>query len=135
MIYDLKILNGNLELDFNPYTYEYTVTVEEDVKSLDFSYRLQDDTYIEIKNNELNDLENKVILEVYNVNEDATYTFWVYKEKLNDVSGIDNYMKSLEVNSKESIDLYKVEFLAVGVFFLLIITFSLIFHKKSQKIK
>lgn len=133
MIHDLKILNGNLELDFNEYTYFYTVIVPEDVKALEFSYKLADDTYVEVKNNELDKDENTVVLDVYNVNEDATYTFLVYKEKTDTVSGIDNYMKSLEITNNKEVNLYEVQLLAVGIFFFIIIIFSIIFKVPKNK--
>lgn len=131
MIHDLQILNGTLELNFNEYTYFYTVTVPDNVSSLEFSYKLADDTYVEIKNNDLVEEENTVTLEVYNVNDAVTYTFLVYKNKIEDVSGIDNYMKSLEIEPKDEINLYKVQILSISIFFLIIIIFSIIFRSKK----
>ncbi len=132
MIYDLKILNGDLELPFNEYTYSYTVKVKEDVTSLEFSYKLAEDTYVEIKNNELNEKDSIVTLDVYNVNEDVLYTFYVSKESSEDVSGIENYMHSLEVGKDEELNVLNVQLLSLGVFFLIIFFFALIF-KRSKK--
>lgn len=131
MIHDLQILNGTLELNFNEYTYFYTVTVPDNVSSLEFSYKLADDTYVEIKNNDLVEEENTVTLEVYNVNDAVTYTFLVYKNKIEDVSGIDNYMKSLEVESIDTLNLYKVQILAISIFLMLVLLFTFIFHRKK----
>ena len=132
MIYDLKILNGNLELPFNEYTYSYTVKVKEDVTSLEFSYKLAEDTYVEIKNNELKEKDSIVTLDVYNVNNDVLYTFYVSKESSEDVSGIENYMHSLEVKKDEEINVLNIQLLSLGVFFLITFFFALIF-KKSKK--
>ena len=132
MIYDLKILNGDLELPFNEYTYSYTVKVKEDVTSLEFSYKLAEDTYVEIKNNELNEKDSIVTLDVYNVNEDVLYTFYVSKESSEDVSGIENYMHSLEVGKDEELNVLNVQLLSLGVFFLITFFFALIF-KRSKK--
>ena len=132
MIYDLKILNGDLELPFNEYTYSYTVKVREDVTSLEFSYKLAEDTYVEIKNNELNEKDSIVTLDVYNVNEDVLYTFYVSKESSEDVSGIENYMHSLEVGKDEELNVLNVQLLSLGVFFLITFFFALIF-KRSKK--
>lgn len=132
MIYDLKILNGDLELTFNEYTYSYTVKVREDVTSLEFSYKLAEDTYVEIKNNELNEKDSIVTLDVYNVNEDVLYTFYVSKETSEDVSGIENYMHSLEVGKDEELNVLNVQLLSLGVFFLITFFFALIF-KRSKK--
>ncbi len=132
MIYDLKILNGNLELPFNEYTYNYTVKVKEDVTSLEFSYKLAEDTYVEIKNNELNDKDSIVTLDVYNVNNDVLYTFYVSKETTEDVSGIENYRHSLEVKKDEELNVLNVQFLSLGVFFLITFFFALIFRRRKN---
>ena len=131
MLKDLKILNGNLELKYNEYTYEYTVTVDNDVNSLEFEYTLDDDCYIDIKDNILEKGENIVTLDVYNVDNSITYTFYVYKENQTEVNGIDNYMKSLEIASTNHVELYKVQILSVSLFLTLIIIFSILFHRKK----
>ena len=130
MLKDLKILNGNLDLKYNEYTYEYTVTVDSNVSSLEFDYTLDDDCYIDIKDNILDDKENTVTLDVYNLDESITYTFYVYKESDEEVNGIDNYMKSLEVANTNHVDLYKVQILSVSLFLTIIIIFSILFHRK-----
>ena len=117
MLKDLKILNGNLELKYNEYTYEYTVTVDNDVNSLEFEYVLDDDCYVDIKDNNLEKGENIVTLDVYNVDNSITYTFYVYKESEEEVNGIDNYMKSLEVANTNNTEFYKVQILSVSLFF------------------
>ncbi len=131
MLKDLKILNGNLELKYNEYTYEYTVTVDNDVNSLEFEYVLDDDCYVDIKDNNLEKGENIVTLDVYNVDNSITYTFYVYKESEEEVNGIDNYMKSLEVANTNNTEFYKVQILSVSLFLTLIIIFSILFHKKK----
>ena len=134
MLIDLKVLNGNLELDFNEYTYIYTVTVKEDIESLQLDYKLAEECSINIRNNNLNSYENIVYLDVYNVDNEITYTLYVYKENSNTVNSIDNYMQSLEVDNKEQINIMNLQFLGVGVFLALIIIFSIIFRRnKSQR--
>lgn len=132
MIDDLKILNGNLELAFNEYTYEYTVVVDSIVTSLDINYKLKDDCYINIRNNNLDYGENEVFIDVYNVDKTITYTLYVYREGMQEVNGIDNYMKSLEVVNTESIELYKVQMLTIGIFLFIIIIFSILFRRKKR---
>lgn len=132
MLMDLRVLNGNLELKFNEYIYEYTVKVDNTINSLELDYKLKEDAYINIRNNNLIEGENIVYLDVYNVDEEITYTLYVYKEKTEEVSGIDNYIKSLEVNSNNNeIDLYKVQILTVSIFLILIIIFLMMFKKKK----
>jgi hypothetical protein len=130
MLIDLKILNGDLELKYNEYTYEYTVKVDSDVNSLDISYKLQDDTYIDIRNNILNDVENIVYVDVYNAVELVTYTFYVYKEDIMETNSIMDYKNSLEVVNNEKLPLYKVQILTTSIFLIIVILFSIIFHKK-----
>ena len=131
MIEELNILNGDLELKFNEYTYEYTVKVSSDISSLEFSYKLKDDANINIINNYL-DNNSVVYVDVYNIDERVTYTFNVYKENTLSSSGIDNYKKSLEVVDIDPNYNYKVEGLCVGVFLVIVIMFSIIFKRKKK---
>lgn len=134
MLNDLKIKNGNLELKFDKYTYEYTVIVENNVNSLEFDYELEKDSYINIRNNILNNEESIVYIDVYNLDSEYTYTFYVYKENINEVSSLDSYVQSLEVSNIEEVVLYKVQILTVSLFLTIIIIFSIIFkRKKIQK--
>ncbi len=130
MLKDLKILNGILELEFNEYTYEYTVIVEDNISTLDFSYVLEDNTYINIRGNVLNSLENIVYIDVYNKDKTITYTFYVYKENNEQVNGIENFVSSLEVVKEESISLYKVQILTCSIFLIIVILFTIIFRRK-----
>lgn len=130
MLKELKILNGILELEFNEYTYEYTVTVEDDVSSLDFSYLLEDNTYINIRGNSLSNIENIVYIDVYNKDKTITYTFYVYKESNEQVNGIENFVSSLEVVKEENISLYKVQILTCTMFLIIVILFAIIFRRK-----
>lgn len=131
MIEELNILNGDLELKFNEYTYEYTVKVSSDITSLEFTYKLKDDANINIRNNYL-DNNSVVYVDVYNIDERVTYTFNVYKENTISSSGIDNYKKSLEVVDIDPNYNYKVEGLCVGVFLVIVIMFSIIFKRKKK---
>lgn len=130
MLKELKILNGNLDLEFNEYTYEYTVAVDAAIDKLEFEYKLDESANISITNNTILGDETIVYLDVYNINEEVTYTFYVYKENTNLVSGIDNYKKSLEVNASNELSLYKVQILTGSIFLVLIILFSIIFKRK-----
>ena len=132
MIEELNILNGDLELKFNEYTYEYTVKVNNDVNSLEFSYKLKDDVNIDIRDNYLDSNNSTVYIDVYTIDESVTYIFNVYKENTFVSSGIDNYKKSLEIVEIDSNYIYKVEGLCIGVFFVIIIIFSIIFRRNKK---
>ena len=114
MLIDLEIINGILELKYNEYTYEYTVTVENDINNLEFSYKLQGDCYIQIRNNELYNYENIVYLDVYSSYDIITYTFYVYKEKSDEVNFIETFKETLEISSNNDIEVYKVKILYIG---------------------
>lgn len=131
MLEDLKILNGDLELEFNEYTYEYTVVVKEDITSLKFDYILNNDCYINIRNNNINNEENIVYVDVYNIDSQITYTFYVYREDSKMVNGIDNFVSSLEISNNEEIALYKVQILTCSMFLVIVIIFSVIFKRKK----
>lgn len=134
MLKNLKILNGILELKFNEYTYEYTITVTDDVNSLEIDYKLDEDCYLTIRDNKLDYGENIVYLDVYNVDELLTYTLYVYKENSETVSGIDTYKKTLEIaNANKEIETYKVQLLTTGVFLLIVIIFSILFKRDIVK--
>lgn len=131
MLEDLEVINGVLELKFDKYNYEYTVEVKDNIKSLEFTYKLLENSYINIRNNELNGKENIVYIDVFNSSEFETYTFYVYKENTSTTSGIDEYKASLQINEKQEIDYYKVEILSVGIFLTIVILFSVIFRRKK----
>ncbi len=133
MLKDLDVLNGNLELKFNEYTYEYTVTVDSDVDALELFYKLDEHANINIRDNELKTQENIVYLDVYNIDNEVTYTLYVYKKETNLTAGINSYKESLEVKAQEEIDIYKVQILAVSIFLIIIIIFTIMFKKREIK--
>ncbi len=130
MLKDLKILNGHLDLKFNEYIYEYTVSVDEDINKLEFSYKLDDDVAMEILNNELITRDTQVTIKVSKNNEEETYILNVHKNTTNAVAGIEIFKDQLLIN-KEEIDLYKVQALGISIFFILVIIFTLLFRKKK----
>ena len=132
MISDVKILNGELELKFNEYTYDYTVKVDNDIDKLEFDYTINEDVSVDIRNNYINDENNIVYLDVYNIDKIITYTFYVYKENTNMSLGIDNYKKSLEVTVEDKYYEYKVIGLVSCCFLLIIIVFSILFRRKKK---
>ena len=135
MLKDLKVLNGILDLNFDKYIYEYTVEVDSNVDSLDLEYTLEDEYNIDIRNNNLVDGENIVYLDVYSVDYTYTYTLYVYKNSDKTSSKIDEYKKKLEVINNEKIEIYKVNILCISVFLLIVIIFSILFHKKRKVFK
>lgn len=130
MLKDLKVLNGHLDLPFNEYIYEYTVTVNKDITYLDLEYDTLENVFVEVNKNDLN-TSNEVEIVVYNDTDIVTYKLYVYKELEQEVNGLLEYKNSLEVIDK-SIELYKIQILSISLFLILIIIFSFIFRKKHK---
>ena len=51
LLEELQIHNGEISLAFDPYNTEYTVTLEEDVFTLDLDYRVEEGTTVAVNNN------------------------------------------------------------------------------------
>lgn len=132
MLKKLELLNGKLDLEFNPYIYTYTGRVDNETYSLDFNYELNNEkAVVNIRNNALDKDENYVYVDVFLEEKVTTYTFIIYKENLQNVSKIDNFTTSLEVKKQEDISLIKVQILSISLFFFLIVLFSLMFKRKK----
>lgn len=134
MISDLKILNGELDLEFNEYIYEYTVNVGIDVDALELQYQSTCED-IEIRDNYLNKSMNVVYLDLNNEDDVTTYKFVVYKPVIEEVNSIEDYKKTLEVVKSENIDIYKVQLLGIGIFLVIIFVFTCFFKKRKIKLK
>ena len=106
MLKDLKITNGDLELAFNEYIYEYTVLVSEDVNELEMTFDLDNDCSVKVLNNEINDIDNIVNVVAYNKDSEQVYTLYVHKNTTKETLGIENYKQSLEVVDTEDFALY-----------------------------
>lgn len=133
MLEKLELINGKLDLEFNPYIYTYTGRADNETYSLDFTYELNDEkAVVNIRNNALNQDENYVYIDVFLEEKVTTYTFIIYKENLQNVSKIDNFKASLEVKNQEDVSLIKVQILSITLFFFLIILFSLMFKRRKN---
>ena len=88
---------------------------------------------INIRNNNLVSDENIVYIDVYNEEKTITYTIFVYREKTEEVSGIDNFVASLQVSDVKEVSLYEMQILCCGVFLIILIVFSVIFRRKKLK--
>ncbi len=130
MLTDLEIVNGILDIEFDKYIYNYTVMVNNDIEYLDMQYKTENNSYVNIRNNNLKN-NNIVYLDVYNDKESLTYTFEVYKESDNSVNTISDYKESLEVVDNPHYFL-KLQIVSISLVFLLIIVFSLLFFRRKN---
>lgn len=132
MLKDLKVLNGNLELAFDEFNYEYTVEVSDDTDKLELELKYDDGVNVSVIDNELKNSDNIVYVKASKDDKEDIYTLYVHKKITNEVTGIDLFKDSLEVKTEE-LELYKVQILGISIFLILVIIFSLLFKKKKIK--
>lgn len=132
MLSDLKVLNGTLDLEFDESIYNYTILVDDSITSLELLYETKNNEYVVVRNNNIVDFENFVYIDVYAYDGIITYTLCVYKENSNQVSGIDSYLNSLEVQKTDNVTQVEMQCLSIGVFLGIVIIFSIIFKRKKS---
>lgn len=132
MLSNLKVLNGTLDLEFDESIYNYTILVDDSVTSLELSYETKNNEYVVVRNNNIVDFENFVYIDVYAYDSIITYTLCVYKDNSNQVSGIDSYLNSLEVQKIDNVTQVEMQCLCIGVFLGVVIIFSIIFKRKKS---
>lgn len=133
MLEKFEIINGNMDMEFDSLVNVYTVSVDNDVLSLDYLYECSVENCIleEINNENLLVGINQVVINVTGDNYFDTYTFLVTKEESESVFYeiiIDN--ESLE-NSK-LISWYETSYLIIFCVIILLITFKLMFFRKKR---
>ena len=130
MLLDLKILNGDMPLKFDKYVNNYTVEIKEDVTKLEIEYICNNDDLVTIKNND--NLEfgiNHIFIEVVNNEEKNVYVLEIYKKR--DENVFNEIKIESEIKNEEKIPNYVPIGLIVGGFFIILLTFWILFHKKK----
>jgi len=134
MLEELIIKNAELDLEFQDYIYEYTVTAKEDITFLDFDYKLSEGSTINIRDNQIKDIESVIYIDTIKDGKMTTYTFHVYKDNSEEVvSGINDFVNSIEIAKSETVEVYKVQILAISVFLIIVLLYAIIFRKKVIK--
>ena len=132
VLLDLKILNGDLSLEFDKYVNNYTVSVASDVDKLEIDYKIRDTDEIKIVNNE--NLEyglNYIFIEVTNEEEKNMYTLEVYREKVENVMSYENVSVP---KTEEKMPLHVPYLIGGGCFVVILFFFMVIFgHRKSKR--
>ena len=130
MLLDLKILNGDMPLKFDKYVNNYTVEIKEDVTKLEIEYICNNDDLVTIKNNDNLDFGiNHIFIEVVNNEEKNVYVLEIYKKR--DENVFNEIKIESEIKSEEKIPNYVPIGLIVGGFFIILLTFWILFHKKK----
>ena len=130
MLLDLKILNGDMPLKFDKYVNNYTVEIKEDVTKLEIEYICNNDDLVTIKNNDNLDFGiNHIFIEVVNNEEKNVYVLEIYKKR--DENVFNEIKIESEIKNEEKIPNYVPIGLIVVRFFIILLTFWILFHKKK----
>lgn len=138
MLLDLEILNGVMSLKFDKYVNTYTVEVDNNVEKLQFNYKVEDNSQVDVINNEnINDGLNYVYIIVTNEQEQNTYTLEVYKEVTKKVISTSNLETKLEaeqhINKNTPYIIGSICFVIILIFFLIIFHPRKCFKKTIEK--
>ncbi|MCI8671704.1 MAG: hypothetical protein HFI36_06745 [Bacilli bacterium] len=131
MLKELKILNGELSLEFDSLNTIYTVNLSNDDNMLLLEYKIDENDNISIKGNNLIEGKNEVVITVYNDKNSTSYYLEVYKDSSTNV--VLNTSKEVGINvAKTEMPDYVVPSIAVVCFLTILFLFVLLF-KKSKK--
>ncbi len=119
-----------MPLKFDKYVNNYTVEIKEDVTNLEIEYKCNNDDSVNITNNDNLDFGiNYVFIEVVNNEEKNVYVLEIYKKR--DENVFNEIKIESEIKSEEKIPNYVPIGLIVGSFFIILLTFWILFHKKK----
>ena len=134
MLKDLKILNGELSVKFDPLNTRYTVNMTNSDTKLELEYKIDEDDEISIFGNLLDGQDDLVVISVYNDDELMSYYLEINFLESKNVNLEQDYFASLELNSKQEVPKYVAPVIA-GVCFLIILFFFAILFKKRKYTK
>lgn len=128
MLKELKILNGELSLEFDSLNTIYTVNLSNDDNMLLLEYKIDENDNISIKGNNLIEGKNEVVITVYNDKNSTSYYLEVYKDSSTNV--VLNTSKEVGINvAKTEMPDYVVPSIAVVCFLTILFLFVLLFKK------
>lgn len=131
MLKDLKILNGELSVKFDPLNTRYTVNMTNSDTKLELEYEIDEDDEISIFGNSLDGQDDLIVISVYNDDELMSYYLEINFLESKNVNLEQDYFASLELNSKQEVPKYVAPVIA-GVCFLIILFFFAILFKKRK---
>ena len=133
MLEELKILNGELSINFDPLNSKNTVFLNENENKLDIEYKLKSDTNVTIEGNYNLADGSIVIISVTDGKKTIDYYFNVYISKTEEVNKSIVNGTLLEVDSKKEISEYAGPGIACSCFLLILFLFAFLFHKRKAK--
>ena len=129
MLKDLKILNGELSLKFDPLNTRYTVNMTTEDTKLELEYEIDEDDEISIFGNSLDGQDDLVVISVYNDEDMMSYYLEINPLESENVNMEQDYFASLEVDSNKEIPGYVAPLIAVVFFIIILLFFSILFKK------
>ncbi|MCI8467391.1 MAG: hypothetical protein HFI08_04305 [Bacilli bacterium] len=124
---DFQVTNGNLLTKFNEQNNLYTIKLEEEAETVEFTYKLKEDTSnIEIFDNHYEeDKENIMIIKVSNKEKTdyQTYTFYLEKEESTMTTSIEDTTNTLTITKQE-----RSPFLAPSVILVCTLCIAVLFY-------
>ncbi len=132
MLEDLKILNGNMSLEFDTFNTLYTVFVDAHVTSLEMEYRLKDGVELSVIGNEnFSYGKNEVVLTVWNDTEMESYYLYVTREHIIETTNTLEDVTRLEIDRGEVWE-YAIPVISSICFLIILFTFTFLFKKRKN---
>lgn len=125
----LEIKNGKLSLPFDSLNNLYTITLEEDVESVDFVYEVDNEVEVHIENNE--NLQNNSIVTLQLIHDTDTieYTFQILKEETEEMRPV--FLEEKEEVPTNFMFQYKTMVIPLTCLILLLLSYKIIFYHKK----
>jgi len=134
MLTELNIKNGLLSPKYDIYNDTYTVTITKEVEKLDIEYKTDNENISVVINGNANLQADKKIVSITVANGEVTKNIHlnVFVEDVETTGNLKNYFTSLEIKRKEETPSFVAPLIASSCFLLIIIIFSILFHKKRN---
>lgn len=131
MLKNLKVLNGELSLKFDPLNTRYTVNMTTEDTKLELEYETDENDEISIFGNSLDGQDDLVVISVYNDDELMSYYLEINPLESKNVNLEQDYFASLEINSKKEVPKYVAPLIAGGCFLIILFFFAILFKKRK----
>ncbi len=125
----LEIKNGKLSLPFDSLNNLYTITLEEDVESVDFVYEVDNEVEVHIENNENLQNNSVVTLQLIHDTDTIEYTFQILKEETEEMRPV--FLEEKEEVPTNFMFQYKTMVIPLACLILLLLSYKIIFYHKK----
>ena len=135
MLNSLAIENGELLPNFDKYNLNYTVNIESDVNQLMIYAEAEDNSSTIVVNGNKNLVEHKnlVTIDVIKDNVTTTYSLMVYKKEEEQVASVVTNENVALASKSFDISKYAAPLVGGSCFFIILVIFVLLFHKRKSK--